>query len=600
MLNGVLSKIFFVLLLAMMSAQALVASPSQYCYRTSGPLNIDGKLDEPAWKSVPAMVFRGLVDGKDPKYATRCKILWDNRFFYVGFEAEDRNVWATVNRKTEQPTDLKDKQQYSRFIMRKDSFLKIFLDPDADGKRYIEIHINPYNHINDSWKESGSDSKIMQAGMVDKTHYDWNCAGLKSAVWIDGTLNNTNDVDKGWSAEVAIPWSALAEFTLGKCPPLPGDVWRGHFGRAYRETVEGERTYWTWPVIGVLDCHQTDRHGYIVFSDHPAVDDMIKNKGPDKKRLKWKMVWLWTMKDKTDVYIVNAARELGFNAIQANNTNMIAECHKAGMEAFYAIWFGSAPDNFSQKLSPKAEELKTWDNPAKALYQSGGEPVQGGEEWTTGKLWCLDCPESFEYGCKAIDAAIKAGYDGIALDAIGYQNYYACFCPLSSAKHAEYQKQHPELPRESAVFKYSQECLTAFFDKLCKHAREKKEDIKITCHIYPDFAPDPLYGNRLGVDYCGQTVSWFYLPHWEYDKVNRYAREVIGDGEGFHKDSKGAPFIGIYTLPPHEQHRKRPERVRDEIRIVKNAGAEAIMFAELGNILADPDIALVIKEELAE
>jgi hypothetical protein len=34
--------------------------------------------------------------------------------------------------------------------------------------------------------------------------------GLESAVALQGTLNNPDSSDEGWSAEISIPWSSLA------------------------------------------------------------------------------------------------------------------------------------------------------------------------------------------------------------------------------------------------------------------------------------------------------------------------------------------------------------------------------------------------------
>lgn len=114
------------------------ASPSQYCYKADQPVVIDGKLNEKVWQDSPPMVFRGLVDGKDTKFATTCRFLWDDQFIYMGYEAEETNAWATLGPDTPNPTDFSDKNQRPLFIMSKDTFFKIYLDPDADGKRYIE------------------------------------------------------------------------------------------------------------------------------------------------------------------------------------------------------------------------------------------------------------------------------------------------------------------------------------------------------------------------------------------------------------------------------------------------------------------------------
>ena len=54
---------------------------------------------------------------------------------------------------------------------------------------------------------------------------DWDCPGLKHAVHIDGTLNKRDDTDRGWYAEIAIPWASLALLSAGRpLPPSHGDV----------------------------------------------------------------------------------------------------------------------------------------------------------------------------------------------------------------------------------------------------------------------------------------------------------------------------------------------------------------------------------------
>ena len=39
--------------------------------------------------------------------------------------------------------------------------------------------------------------------------FDWDYPGLKTAVSIDGTLNDASDKDRGWTVELAFPWVGL-------------------------------------------------------------------------------------------------------------------------------------------------------------------------------------------------------------------------------------------------------------------------------------------------------------------------------------------------------------------------------------------------------
>ena len=59
----------------------------------------------------------------------------------------------------------------------------------------------------------------------------WEIPGLKSAVFVDGTLNDPRDTDRGWSVEIAFPWRVLAEQARRPAPPREGDQWRVNFSR---------------------------------------------------------------------------------------------------------------------------------------------------------------------------------------------------------------------------------------------------------------------------------------------------------------------------------------------------------------------------------
>ena len=52
---------------------------------------------------------------------------------------------------------------------------------------------------------------------------------LRSAVHINGTLNDDRDVDEGWTVELAFPWQEMKWLAKGdgrSLPPKPGDDWR--------------------------------------------------------------------------------------------------------------------------------------------------------------------------------------------------------------------------------------------------------------------------------------------------------------------------------------------------------------------------------------
>ena len=245
--------------------------PEYTSLRTAGTITIDGKLVESSWFHAHPMCFRQIADGTPPLYGCGAKILWDDEYLYVGIIAETPDVWATYTGDLQ----LKGNGEHRSFtdaIMLHDSFVKVFLDPDGDGKNYMEIHINPFNVVNDVYLVLGSTRTDRQNISLAPSNYhdEWDYPGLQHAVNVNGTLNYSDDEDKGWSAELAFPWSSMESFTKGNCPPKPGDILRAHIGRVFKSKPGARNKYWTWPVIGVVDCHQLHRWGFVKFSDESA------------------------------------------------------------------------------------------------------------------------------------------------------------------------------------------------------------------------------------------------------------------------------------------------------------------------------------------
>lgn len=221
-------------------------------------LNIDGKLDDPAWQQAAWTEDFGDIQGEArpaPRYRTRAKMTWDNDYFYVGARLEEPHVWGTLTKHDS--------------VIFQDNDFEIFIDPDADNHQYLELEINA---LNTEW-----DLRLVKAYRDGGPALnEWEVPGLKTAVAVEGTLNDSSDIDTAWTVEWAIPWKVLAEFAARRSPPAAGDTWRVNFSRVeWRHTVEKDGKYkkipgfpeenWVWSPQGRIDMHRPELWGHVKF-----------------------------------------------------------------------------------------------------------------------------------------------------------------------------------------------------------------------------------------------------------------------------------------------------------------------------------------------
>jgi hypothetical protein len=232
--------------------------PKHYaCGRAAAPIEIDGHIDKPAWRDAPWSDWFLDIQGASlpaPRFRTRVKMLWDDQYFYVAAELEEPHVWATLTR-------------HDSVIFRDNDF-EVFLNPSGDGRNYFEFEINA---LNTSW-DLFLAKPYREGGKADNS---WDIPGLRTAVWVDGSLNNPADHDRGWTVEIAFPWAAFASRAPVK-RPAPGDEWRVNFSRVEWRTnvVDGKyvkpagekEDNWVWSPQGLINMHVPDRWGYVRFA----------------------------------------------------------------------------------------------------------------------------------------------------------------------------------------------------------------------------------------------------------------------------------------------------------------------------------------------
>lgn len=262
-------------------------NPNKYvCYKTQEPIVVDGKMDEKVWKDAPWTEYFADIEGYrrvlEPRFKTRAKMLWDDKYLYIAAYLEDTDVWATL---TERES-----------VIFRDNDFEVFLDPNGDTHHYMEFEMNAFATewdlmLTRPYRDAG-------CRVLD----NWNMNGVKSAVFVDGTINDGSDIDKGWSVEIAIPLDALNEPDGKK--PAEGVQWRINFSRVewfskwngekYEKipneytgkTGNGAEDNWVWSPQGVVAMHQPETWGFLQFSEKNSgkgVKEFVWNKNEDVK-----------------------------------------------------------------------------------------------------------------------------------------------------------------------------------------------------------------------------------------------------------------------------------------------------------------------------
>jgi hypothetical protein len=108
-----------------------------------------------------------------------------------------------------------------------------------------------------------------------KADDSWEIPGLKSAVYARGTINDPRDKDRGWTLEIAFPWTAFNRGPRPAVAPKRGETWRVNFSRvewalevhdgAYRKVEGRKEDNWVWSPQGVINMHVPEKWGFVTF-----------------------------------------------------------------------------------------------------------------------------------------------------------------------------------------------------------------------------------------------------------------------------------------------------------------------------------------------
>jgi len=250
---------------------------------------IDGNIYKDVWQNAQwSRRFVDMVSGQPGMYNTQTALLWNDDCLYIAFTAEEPFIEATLT------------QRDSIIFLEND--LELFID---GGDCYYELEVNAVNTVYEVffvWKDAylkesrfdtpqfdvhqqqvytfGGDYDRTGSSFWKGTHprgirwafTNFDMPGLQTAVQTEGTLNNNNDIDKGWNLEIAIPWSSLQILGNGRSiPPANGDVWNMFLGR-FQKLMVGGKEILPHPAMalnshGVYDTHLPDKWSRIAFEE---------------------------------------------------------------------------------------------------------------------------------------------------------------------------------------------------------------------------------------------------------------------------------------------------------------------------------------------
>ncbi|WP_430809405.1 MULTISPECIES: carbohydrate-binding family 9-like protein [unclassified Carboxylicivirga] len=319
--------------------------PKQYvCYRTAEALNIDGKLDEAAWQQAPWTDLFVDIEGDKrpaPSLATRAKMLWDDNYLYIAAYLEEPHLWATI---TERDA-----------VIYYDNDFEVFIDPDGDTHGYYEFEVNAFNTVWDLML-----AKPYRDGGPAINHWDIN--GLKSAVHLQGTINQPDDLDEGWSIEMAFPLDVLNEYN-GGVPAKAGNQWRINFSRVQwqLDVKDGEyvkrinpdtnKSYpennWVWSPQGFIAMHRPETWGFLQFSDVEAGKGEEAFVFNDDELVKW------------ELYSVYHAQRL-YRHATGRYTDELTALHKLKLPATKYVTSLAVTNSLFEAIATRPESDYQW------------------------------------------------------------------------------------------------------------------------------------------------------------------------------------------------------------------------------------------------
>jgi len=251
-----------------------------YKLRAGEKIDLDGRLDESAWNVTPMSDLVDLGGGSPPYRKTHVVMRYDQEYLYVGAILEEPQVWANHT------------EENTKIYM--DNDFEIFVDPGAEYNFYKELEIGalnvrwnllltkPYMDGGEAVCNSTEDCCVR----TDPTHGITKVFDIrntwKTAVYVDGKVNDPVTGSKLWSLEMMVPIKDMLLYSNGEFPKH-NVFWGFNVLRVeWPVTVEPKPTphyvkvgeynchNWAWAPTNDTTVHIPDKWGFLQFSEGPV------------------------------------------------------------------------------------------------------------------------------------------------------------------------------------------------------------------------------------------------------------------------------------------------------------------------------------------
>jgi hypothetical protein len=156
-------------------------APVATARRATGPITLDGRLNEPDWDASPPigpLTQREPLQGQPAAEQTDVRVLYDDQALYVGIVCREGHAGGIVSTQLTRDADLDV-----------DDRVTIVIDPFFDHRNGFFFQVNPAGARSDGQISDNSQTLVR----------DWD------GIW-DAAVLRTAD---GWTAEIAIPFKTL-------------------------------------------------------------------------------------------------------------------------------------------------------------------------------------------------------------------------------------------------------------------------------------------------------------------------------------------------------------------------------------------------------